>query len=128
LCTGCSTIPIVHSSVAPVWFLLEVEDVCTGRPDRTVLLEASRRNQRVAGLLRTRLAEGYREEIQGAALVGWTVRSFGSLSCHAVATDRAVGADWRLWSIIEPVIEFFVAQDVDVDMLRVGRAPYVGHS
>ena len=58
--------------------------------------------------------------MQGAALVGWTDLSFGSLSCTAVSTDPAVGGDWRPWSVIEPVIEFFVAQDVDVDMLRVG--------
>jgi hypothetical protein len=53
-------------------------------------------------------------------LVRWTERSFGFLSFHAVGTDQAVGADWQLWSVIESVIEFFVAQDVDIDTLRVG--------
>lgn len=54
------------------------------------------------------------------ALVGWTDRSVGGLAIHAVGTDQAVGADWRLRSVIEPVVEFLVAQDVDVDTLRVG--------
>ena len=66
----------------------------------------------------------------GGGRRNWSVGRIGHLVAfhfHAVSTDRRGRAGWRFCLVIEAVVEFFVAQNIDINTLWVGRKPDVGH-